>query len=99
MKSVVNHNIMIKKIDKEFCVSLGLTIRSECCIKISLPQGKNKTKQKQLTKLVKTFTKFHNRSNDIIRKYKSTCRHLIRSSISHPIFFAKHQNFGIHLKS
>ena len=38
-------------------------------------------------KLVKTFTKFYHRYNDIILKYKSTCRHLIRCGISHPHFY------------
>ena len=38
-------------------------------------------------KLVKTFTKFYHRYKDIIRKYSSTCRLLIRSGISHPIFY------------
>lgn len=38
-------------------------------------------------KLVKTFTKFNYRYNDIILKYNSTCRVLIHSGISHPIFY------------
>ena len=38
-------------------------------------------------KLVKTFTKFYHRYKDLIRKYNSTCKHLIRSGISHPIFY------------
>ena len=38
-------------------------------------------------KLVKTFAKFYHRYKDIIRKCSSTCRLLIRSGISHPIFY------------
>ena len=38
-------------------------------------------------KLVKTFTKFYHRYKDIIRKYSSTCKLLIRSGVSHPIFY------------
>ena len=38
-------------------------------------------------KLVKTFTKFYHQYDEIIRKYNSTCRHLIRSGISHPMFY------------
>ena len=38
-------------------------------------------------KLIKTFTKFYYRYRDIINKYNSTCRLLIRLGISHPIFY------------
>ena len=38
-------------------------------------------------KLVKTSTKFYDRHKDIIRKYSSTCRLLLRTGISHPIFY------------
>ena len=38
-------------------------------------------------KLLKTFTKFYYRYKDLILKYNSTCRNLIRLGISHPIFY------------
>ena len=37
--------------------------------------------------LVKTFTKFYHRYKEIIRKYNSTCKHLIQSGILYPIFY------------
>ena len=38
-------------------------------------------------KLVKTFSKFYHRYQNIITKYRSTSRFLIRHGISHPIFY------------
>ena len=38
-------------------------------------------------KLIKTFTKFYYRYRNIINKYNSTCKLLIRLGISHPIFY------------
>ena len=38
-------------------------------------------------KLVKTFTKFYYRYRDLISKFKTTCKRLIVSGISHPTFY------------
>ena len=38
-------------------------------------------------RLVETFVGFYHRYKDIIRRYKSTCKHLIRLGISHTVFY------------
>lgn len=38
-------------------------------------------------KLVKTFTKFYYRYEDLVFKYNTTCKHLIKAGISHPEFY------------
>lgn len=38
-------------------------------------------------RLVKTFTKFYHKYRDLLWKYDSTCRNLIKNGISHPVFY------------
>ena len=63
---------------------LDFNERNLCITKKLLHQGF------RYHKLVKTFTKFYHRYKDIIRKYSSTYRLLIRSGISHPFFLWKY---------
>ena len=41
----------------------------------------------QYHQLPKTFTKFFNRCTELISKFGSTCRKLIKNGISHPKFY------------
>lgn len=54
-------------------------------------------------KYLSKFTKFYLRDNDIIGKYKSTCKHLLCSGILYPILYCyiiyKATNFVILFKS
>ena len=55
--------------------------RNQCITEKLLHQGY------RYHKLLKTFIKFYHRYKDILHKYNSTCRDLIKKGISHPNFY------------